>query len=280
MKIVFILIILAILTIGIVVFNIYDEKSGQQLGDMSIYDKNQKISDQKIPKPDNFIQIRRDVQKGVFYDLENLSKEYYLQPDFYPSYKANSSGHDYTRWGVHGYGAYPGEISYNIKDFEKGQYVSIFTFVKASEDIETFQGMKFNYDISYNQNAGDQYNDGLFDVYVNPNTVMFSPTFPERSEYVIGPRIYDWAYKLETTIVAKSSIPPGIYKFKLETSPPDDAIQKLYYEDIQKINQVWYKCPGNDDRCSNNIVELRKRVYVNGGQFQADKFFNIVINVK
>lgn len=277
MKMVSVLIIIAILIIGSVVVGSRLYGPVQRSDTLS----EQKISDQNIPKPENFVQIKRDVQKGIFYGLENLSKDYYLQPDFYPSYKSdsNNSQHDYTRWGVHGYGAYPGEISYNVNNFKKDQYINIYTFVKASENIETFQGMKFDFDIIYD-NKAKQNSSQLFDIVIDPDTVMFTPTFPIRSEYTVGLRNYEWAYKLKVTIVAKADISPGRYEFKLKSLPPDDDIQKVYYDDIQEINQKWYMCPENKDiKCDNNIVELRKKVYVNGGQFQADKFFNIIIDV-
>jgi hypothetical protein len=237
-----------------------------------LQDNNDKISDQNIPKPNDFVQIRRDIQTGIFYDLDNLTKNYYLQPDFYPSYKLSGT-HDYSRWGVHGYGAFPGETSYNIDNFTKDQFINIYTFVKAGDDIETFQGMKFDVDFVNS-------NKSLFIASISPDTIMFSPTFPERSEYSIENRTYDWVYKLKITLAANVDIPPGKYEFKLIALPPEENVQKLYYTDIQKINQQWYKCP--DDKkvnCDENTVELRKKVYVNGGQFQADKFFDIIINV-
>lgn len=232
------------------------------------------ISDQNVPKPTDFIQIKRDVQSGIFYDFDNLTKNYYLQPDFYPSYKLSNT-HDYTRWGVHGYGAYPGEISYNIKNFKKGQFVNLYTFVKAGEDIETFQGLQFGVDYINEYN-----NSHPFDIYIDPHTIMLTPTFPGRYEYSIENRTYDWAYKLKITLVANIDIPPGTYEFKLVAFSPDDTTQKLYYSDIQKINQKWYKCQDdNNEKCDENIVELRKKVYINGGQFQSDKFFTIIVNV-
>ena len=232
---------------------------------------NNKISDQNIP-PD-FIQVKRDIQKGIFYDLDNLSKDYYMRPDFYPSYKNNPIDlHDYSRWGIQGYGAYPGEISYNIDNFKKDQFINVYTFIKAGENIETFQGLKLAID---SDNSSQ-----LFDVNINPNTVMFSPTFPVRREYIVDSRAYEWVYKMNITISAKKDIPSGNYKFRLKALAPDQDFQKLYYEDVRKINQTWYECPKNDIKCDNNIVDLRKKVYVNGGQFQADKFFTVIINVK
>jgi len=261
MKIRYIILLLAVLGIGIFAVDKF-----------LLQDSNDKISDQNFPKPSDFVQIKRDIQKGIYYDFDNLSKNYYMQPDFYPTYKLDSA-HDYSRWGVHGYGAYPGEISYMIKNFKKDQFINIYTFVKAGDDIETFQGMKFDVEINNN-------NSELFDVIISPDTIMFSPTFPERTEYTVENRIYSWAYKLKITIVAKSDISPGMYNFKLKSIPPEENIQRSYYSDIQKINQKWYTCPENGkDNCDDNVVELRKKVYVNGGMFQADKFFDIIINV-
>ncbi len=267
-------VVLILLTISLIVYFFIDGGFLSQ--------EQSKISDQKIPKPENFIQIKRDIQKGIFYGLENLSEEYYLQPDFYPSYK-NSSDHDYTRWGVHGYGAYPGTIAYNIKNFKRDQYINVYTFIKTSENIETFQGIKFNIDILNYQdiknNKSEQNNSQLFDIFIDPNTVMLTPTFPERSEYVVESRTYNWAYKLKITIAANVDIPTGTYEFKLKASSPDENAQRLFYQDIQKINQKWYSCPeNNNDKCNDNIVELRKKVYVDGEQFQADRFFNIIVS--
>jgi hypothetical protein len=228
-----------------------------------------KISDQNIP-PD-YILIKRDVQRGIFYDLNNLTKDYYLRADFYPSYSNSSeSSHDYSRWGIEGYGAYPGEESFTIQNFTEGQYINVYTFVKAGENVETFQGIKFNVEDDTK----------LFDIKINPDIVMFTPTFPYRKEYTVDNRVYDWAYKMNITITAKENIPSGTYKFKLDTTIPDENTQKFYYEDVRRVNLSWYDCPKNDIKCDKNIVELRKKVYVNGGQFQADKLFTIIIVVK
>src|SRR3990172_1629570 len=187
-----------------------------------------KISDQNIPhisRPGDFVQIKRDMQRGIFYDFDNLTKDYYLQPDFYPSYLQKGQ-HDYGRWGVHGYGAFPGEASYNINNFKKDQYVNFYTFITAGENIETFQGMSFDVD---GQNLS------LFEFNFSPKSILLTPTFPDRSEYTVNNRTYDWAYKLKITLIAKSDIPHGVYRFKLKTLAPDESVQKLYYSDVMKI---------------------------------------------
>jgi hypothetical protein len=247
--------------------------AGILLTKVQISEKN-KMSDQIFPKPQDFLQIRRDIQNGIFFSLSDLGKEYYLQPDFYPSFKSTNEPHDFSRWGVQGYGAYPGEISYSVENFKKGQYINTFTFVKAGENIETFQGLKFNMKVS-EPGASD-----LFFTSVTPDTVMFTPTFPNRREYIIDNRTYDWAYKLNIVISANADIPPGKYEFNLIGSSPEEKIQKLYYEDVLKINQSWYKCPDDNKKCDDNIIDLRKKVYVSGGNFQADKFFKFIIYVK
>jgi hypothetical protein len=210
--------------------------------------------------PADFIQVSRDIQRGIYYNFANLSEEYYKNPDFYPTSKQNlesQKNHDYGRWGVHGYGAYPGEIFLSSKRIDAGQSITVYTIVHTGYDVETFQGIKLS--------LKDQ--SGSFDTYVTPENILLTPTFPEFTD--------GWAHKIKIDLVAKQDIPAGTYKFKMGVDTPDGNTQEQFYKLMQETKYIPYDCTN----CNNDIVELRKRVYVDGGMISSEKFFDFILDV-
>ena len=214
--------------------------------------------------PDDFIQVKRDIEKGITYDLCDISSNHYLQPEFYPSYETfKLKEHDYSRWGVHGFGAYPGSVGYSINNMNEGQTVSVCTFIHASFGVETFQGMK----LSIISNSPE-----LFSAVVEPTEFLLYPAFPDTSKND------KWAKKIKITIKAKEDIPAGSYDFQLKTISPGNTKDIEYREEMKQYSLDTYKCPWFGE-CDNNIIELRKRVYVSAGQFTASEFFKFNIEV-
>lgn len=219
----------------------------------------------KDGRPEDFIQVKRDLEKGIYFGVCDLSPEYYTAPEFYPSYKMYSEkkknkGHDYTRWLVHGYGAYPGEIGYTVRELKTGQTLNTCTYIHTAWEIETYQGMRIR---------GDS-DGGIFEVKVDPESFMLMPTFPIISK--------GWVQKINITLTANQNVNPGMYNITFVAVRPELGEEEQYYKDMKVLKQEWYNCPtvGN---CSTEIVELRKRTYVNAGTFAADKFFRISIKV-
>lgn len=212
--------------------------------------------------PDDFVQVKRDIEKGITYDLCTIDSEYYLQPEFYPSYqKFLNKKHDYSRWGVHGFGAYPGSISYKVENMKKGQTVSICTFIHTSFEVETFQGMKLT------MNIPEQ-----FDFSIESDNFLLYPAYPSTEKNK------KWAYKTKMIFTAKEDIPTGNYDFKLKANAPKDDKATEYMIEMKKYSLETYKCPWFGE-CNEKIIELRKRVYVDAGQFTASEFFTFNLKV-
>jgi hypothetical protein len=216
-------------------------------------------------RPEDFVQVKRDMEKGIYFGMCDLSPEYYTAPEFYPSYKMyqekqQNKKHDYTRWGVHGYGAYPGEIGYTVKDLKAGQTLNTCTYVRSAWEIETYRGIRIH---------GDS-EGGVFEVKVDPESFMLTPTFPIISN--------GWVKKVNVTLIANQDVNQGTYNVTFAVVRPELRDEEQFYRDMKALKQEWYNCPyvGN---CSTEIVELRKRTYMNEGTIAADKFFKISIKV-
>ncbi len=212
--------------------------------------------------PEDFVQVKRDIERGITYDLCTIGSEYWLQPEFYPNYqKFLDKEHDYSRWGVHGFGAYPGGVGYTVRNMKEGQTATVCTFIHSSFEIETFQGMK----LTTVSSSPD-----LFYVDIEPDTFLLYPPFPDVTKN------NKWATKVKIIVTAKRDIPDGSYDFELKTTSPDNEQSVKFMEEMKKYTMDTYKCPWFG-ACDEKIVELRKRVYVNAGQFTASEFFKFNI---
>ena len=95
--------------------------------------------------PQNFFEITRLIYEGKFIDFEQLGPEYYLQPEFYPSWFnvfPNSSYVKYNPdyWTPEGYGCYPmiKEVSVDIS--EANTFV-VDTFFRTGYATHAYQGL-------------------------------------------------------------------------------------------------------------------------------------------
>jgi len=102
-----------------------------------------------------------------------------------------------------------------------------------------------------------------------PDEFMLHPTFPKISG--------DWVQKVVITIRANQNITDGGYVIPFIVTAPDSKTSQRFYQEMQNVNQSYYSCP-DDELCDNDIVELRKRVYVEAGQFSGSEFFKIILN--
>lgn len=166
-------------------------------------------------KDDDFQNVKSRFQSGEYNLIVNLSKEYYMKPEFYPSYTGqNGSGK-----GKYGYGAYPGDVSYNTAGFQKGQQVEVYTFIHTSFDVNSYQTII----------PAMAYNSELFEVSVEPSNLVLSPVFEA------GKLTQNWTYKTKVTITAKQDIPEGKYLFKM--SAPGGFIQPGKFFDFTLYNE-------------------------------------------
>lgn len=227
-------------------------------------------------KPDDFVIVRRDVSRGVYPDICQVPFEYYIQPDFYLTWEDGRDiyyeDHDYSRWGVHGYGAYPGDIGFLIKNLKEGDEITTCTFFKSSWGVETFQGVKL-------QPITNEY----FDVSVDPQIILLTPTFP----------IFDneWVRVIKVKATVKKNVPVGEYKVGFTVVPPGESMDKEFtwrvlerelYEDIDYVDEC--KSSIEERKISKNCESWfleRQKQYISGGQWDIGRnTFNMQINVE
>lgn len=222
--------------------------------------------------PKNFNIMKRDIYSGQIIELNKVNENIWKQPEFYPTWEQNGltwfQNHDYSRWGVHGYGFFPAELSYTVSNMTSNDQLDVYSFLHTSWGIETWQGLKL-IPISSNSN--------LFNVVVTPNDILMDPTFPKLYE--------NWTQKIHMQITAKQSIPKGIYTFSIGFQTPSAELSNKYtWEAVDKFTDNKYhgeieKCINllQDEKC-NNLIELRQNKYISGGaNFAPNKQYTITL---
>lgn len=92
--------------------------------------------------PENFGTISYQVSTGKLFDLSKVTRDYYLQPEFYPLFADNGlpfyENYDPKYVGVFGWGTYPSE---QWADAVAGSSADVEFFFKTGWGVETWQGM-------------------------------------------------------------------------------------------------------------------------------------------
>ena len=177
----------------------------------------------KISKGINFNNI-------TYTNISDIPEEYYNNPEFYPSYKNYKNFTEIKQADAYGYGAYPGEISYNVKGLKAGQSVDVFTFVLTSNRVANYQGLKLSF-ISPDE--------GLFETNTEPSDILLSPFINESGEIS-----QNWTYRIRMRIMAKKDIPEGRYVFKLVAGQPSAQMQNEYQNLTDKYTNIGMIQPG------------------------------------
>jgi len=192
------------------------------------------------PFPKDFNEVDIMVENNQYPIAENFSKDipdknYYLQPEFYPSwedqgvplYTEFESGYSPGFVGIIGYGSYPGDIV--VDPIMPGQNFLTITYWHTSWAIAKFQGMSLI--PTYPANGETQM--GLFVVKQNPsevkkyfnveiipNTILLDPTYP-----LFGP---EWAKKIRIKVHVKENTPPGKYLIGITPVDPPKELQNQW----------------------------------------------------
>ncbi len=226
--------VMAAIIVSIIVFSYYDNMSDSSmlssdtsygLSNSSNIEKNTNSDEPSYNGniPEDFEKIRNQFITGTI-NIANLSREYYARPEFYPSYDTyKQSGQ--KRMGQIGYGSVISESSYNVYKFKTGQYINVYTFIRASYGVDSYQNLRL---------LLESPNDKLFETYIEPSNITLAPTYPEVNSSS------DWIHKIKMTIVAKEDIPKGIYRFKLQINgafvQPEKFFEFILYAYEQELN--------------------------------------------
>lgn len=230
----------------------------------------------ELPKmPEDLFLIVREVTDGQYPDMCDITEEYYKRPEFYPRWEQHKKtfydNHDYSVWGVYGYGAYPADISYALANVKKGDTIEFCTFFKTAWSIETYQGIEL-------VPIEDEY----WDVSLNPSIFMAMPTFPVFNK--------EWSKKIELKLTAKKDIPPNTYQLGFAVTSPSQSIEKEFKRQLldMPIKQEYLKLCKlhlddskllDENRCQ-ELFEGRTNNYVNGAAWSIGKtIFNLEVVV-
>ena len=160
------------------------------------------------PLPGDFSRVLGDLYTGEV-QMGKIGEEYYLQPEFYPTFADTIEVMQFPRqhWGVLGFGVFPS----TVKVTSSGEPFSVATIFHTSWLVETYQGMRLEV-------VMDAEKDRFFDVSLNPDIILLEPAYP-----VFGK---DWAQKILITVTPHQP-PPGTYLIGIApTSPPGEFSQK------------------------------------------------------
>lgn len=178
--------------------------------------------------PKNF-QTKKDwVQYYIETDMDYIEQEYWMQPEFEPSW-VNKVGllqfPPENRHGGWGYSSYPGDTIISVN---KGSSSKVSNFLRTEVFINKYQGMKLNVVIPETANIppGNEINGKqvvtqdpeitkkYIDLDIKEDLFILTPSFPIYTK--------DYAKKVEMKINVARNTPPGIYVIGYKVGSPSD----------------------------------------------------------
>jgi len=224
-------------------------------------------------KPSDFAAFKRDIYAGQLFEVCDINENYWRQPDFYASWengkKAFYDNPDYSRWGVHGHGASPSEIGYEVEAMKEGDSFEICNFFHNGWGVWTYQGFEL-------VPIENEY----FKVEVTPKNVLLEPTFPVFEQ--------NWVYKIKLKVIAKKDVVEGDYIIGYDVKIPDKKLSNewtkqvlaLEYENKDLYKQRCVELLRDKAKCE-ELINLREKKYVDGGGYKtSSQLFKLVVVAK
>ena len=221
-------------------------------------------------KPDDFDFVVKE--RGI--NFCEIEEAYYLQPDFYEESwevgKSHYTEHDYSRWRVHGYGAYPGYPGVVFVSNRKGEEMETCTLYRTGWGVETWQGIKLVPEKSK-----------YFEVVIDPDEFLLPPSFPDFDE--------GWVKKLNITVRAKQIPLTGHYEIVVDVvSPSEEKSEKWKSEVLKKnisIERMLEECIKQKEEKELNWdcekwIRDRRNKYVEGGNINVGERLIIKIIIE
>jgi len=224
------------------------------------------------PKPDDFDFALRKMRKEA--DICEVSEAYYLQPDFYGESwedgKHQYDEHDYSRWLVYGYGAYPASPKATFSSNKVGEEEQICTLYRTGWGVETWQGIKLVPEKSK-----------YFEVVIDPDEFLLPPTFPNFDR--------GWVKKLNITVRIKQTPSVGTYNIVVNAVSPSEEKSKKWESEVLKknisIRRMLEECIMQNIEKELNLkceelIRDRRNKYVESGNINVGERLTIMINFK
>lgn len=230
------------------------------------------VTQRLIETPETYELVKRNFYDSQIDDFTQIDQGVWTNPDFYPTWErsgiATFIDHDYTRWGVHGYGFFPSEASWGVTNMSAGDDLTFHTFLHTAWGVETWQGIKLT----------PICDSELFDVTITPNEFYLEPTYPFFYE--------EWSKMIEFTVVAKSDIPTGTYPITLKVGAPSTTLnEKWSWEVLNKFTDEKFENEINNCKINHNaemcdeFVIMRQNKYVSGSMFTPSSVYTSYITV-
>lgn len=208
-KVIYVIGIIFVISITIFLLSYGSDKQSYTKND-SFYLKNDSIDLKNVSvdlkndtafNVEDFKKVMADFRSGNYSRIIDMPKEYYTQPEFYPTYVDRLKKDPLKN--TYGYGATPGEISFNVTEFNATQHLDVYTFVLTSPEVDQYQQLKL---------ILKSPNDYLFETQVDPSDIFISPI---RDALKDETKTKNWTYKIKMIVTAKKDIPKGKYVFRL-----------------------------------------------------------------
>ncbi len=197
----------------------------------SAYNLSPAIFSDLPPAPKCFSTIVDAYRSGQFSDTSFFSREYYLQPEFYPNFLTQGlfawTLPPHTHYGATGYGSYP---NYRIiQSTEISSPTTIPFFVFAGFGVRSLQRMTL--DVRF-ENPSDA---DFFSVELDESSragFILGPTFPKFSS--------DWAHPVILTITSRAPAPSRTVSLLVRTIRTSSTLEDSRSEDLPFFDSVDY----------------------------------------
>jgi len=167
--------------------------------------------------PDDFGTVSYMVSTGKLFDLDRVTREYFLQPEFYPLFIDNGlpfyESYDPRYVGIFGWGTYPSE---QWADVKSGTTAELEFFFKTGWGVETWQGMNLQIQSDCDWIAPS----------IEDNLFIAAPSYPEFCS--VENCGNDWARKMSIKVKVGSGAVAGqkcdvsLFNF----APPIEQVQE------------------------------------------------------
>ncbi len=207
-----------IFVFGLIALFLFFQKPSSELTGFQHRESIEQMFNELPEPPEDFFNVSEGIKSGSIINLENVSEEYYLQPEFYPNFEEQLLPYLLNppegRFGAYGLMSYP---SQTVVTTYPGENFTVYFFMASSVFIEFYQGNKltpvYNSELKIIKGS---FPDGtniikqdtekarqFIDVKFTPEVFVLSPTYPEFTN--------EWSKKIRMDISIPYYAEPGKY---------------------------------------------------------------------